>query len=428
MKISVGLLIYSLLVLLQASGADIRIVPLTRQSSSLAWTNAFSNDVCTVESTPQIGRPWRVEGNYFTTSSVGQVSIAFSPSNRFYRLLAVDISTNSPQAFGNLVNSYGVLRTIAGNGFGSVDGSNYWQASFEGGPATNAALSRPHFAMADNAGNIFIVDKDSHSVLKVTTNGTIHTVAGTHTPGNTTTASAYGTNVQLNTPNGLWVRGDGTVYVLDTGNSKVRRLGTNGVMTTLFTDGNGITGGRGLWVRDDEARAYYCDGPDVKKWVSGSSPTTINNKGFTDLGNLVVNETNAVVVTDRGASRVYRINSDGSRDPIAGSGETNAVVDGTLVLTNSLYGVRGIWYLPNRGYLLALHEGSQILYVDPSGILHIFVGGVLGAHAGDGEWFHTPGPKISEARSVSMDARGNILIVENDVGYVRMIPFSRLTP
>ena len=68
------------------------------------------------------------------------------------------------------------------------------------------------------------------------------------------------------------------------------------------------------------------------------------------------------------------------------------------------------------------------MYVDPSGIVHIFVDGVLGAHAGDGQWFYTPGPKISEARSVSMDARGNILIVENDVGFVRMIPFSRLTP
>src|SRR6266700_6555669 len=196
MKISFALLNYSLLFLLPAAGAEIQILPLARQSSFLSWKKAFSSGVCTVESTPQLGRPWRVEGNYFTTNSVGQASIGLSPSNRFYRLLAVDISSNSAEAFGDLVNSYGALRTIAGNGFGSVDGSNYWQAGFEGGPATNAALSRPHFAMADNVGNIFIVDKDSHSVLKVTTNGTLHTVAGTHTAGDTTNASAYGTNVQ----------------------------------------------------------------------------------------------------------------------------------------------------------------------------------------------------------------------------------------
>src|SRR6476660_8971397 len=102
MRTPFGLLILSLLIAFQAPGAAIKIVPLTRQSMYLAWTNAFSNGVCTVESTHRIGGPWQVEGNYFTTSSVGQASISFSPSNRFYRLLAVDISTNSPEAFENL--------------------------------------------------------------------------------------------------------------------------------------------------------------------------------------------------------------------------------------------------------------------------------------------------------------------------------------
>jgi sugar lactone lactonase YvrE len=343
--------------------------------------------------------------------------------------LAVDISANSPDAFGNLISSFGNLETIAGNGFGGVDGFNYWQPSFEGGPAINATLSRPHFAMADNAGNVFIVDKDSHSVLKITTDGTLHTVIGTHTPGDTGGSPTPGTSVQLNTPNGLWVRGDGTVYVLDTGNGKVRRMDPSGIVTTLFKDNGGIIGGRGLWVNEAEDRAYYCDGPNVKKWRPSSGINAINNKNFVDLGNLVVDSAGSVVVTDRGANRVYRINGDGTRDPIAGTGGTNAVVDGTAVLDNGLYGVRGIWYLPNGGYLLALHEGSQILYVDPAGVVHIFVDGAPGnAHSGDGAWFHTPGLKISEARSVSMDSRGNILIVENDSGYVRRIVFRRLTP
>src|SRR5947209_3642934 len=89
-----------------------------------------------------------------------------------------------------------------------------------------------------------------------------------------------GTEVQLNAPNGLWVRGDGTVYVLDTGNGKIRRLETNGVMTTLVADGNGITGGRGLWVRDAEGLGYYSDNPNVKKWVSAGSLSTLNSKSF----------------------------------------------------------------------------------------------------------------------------------------------------
>ena len=111
------------------------------------------------------------------------------PSNGFFRLLAVNISTNTPQAYTNLVQSYGILHTIAGNGDAGYsdpgeDVTNYWQPGFEGGYATNAALSRPHFAMEDNFSNVFIVDKDSDSVLKVTPDGRIHTVAGTHAIGN----------------------------------------------------------------------------------------------------------------------------------------------------------------------------------------------------------------------------------------------------
>src|SRR5205085_9141065 len=154
---------------------------------------------------------------------------------------------------------------IAGKGQFNQDGSNFWQASYEGGPATKANLSRPHFAMADRAGNIFSADKDSHSILKVTPDGRIHTVAGTHVGGDNGDGPAAGTSLQLNFPNGEWVRSDGTVYILDTGNSKIRKLDTNGVMTTLFSVGSGIAIGRGLWVKDDESLCYFCSGTELRK-------------------------------------------------------------------------------------------------------------------------------------------------------------------
>ena len=150
---------------------------------------------------------------------------------------------------------------------------------------------------------------------------------------------------------------------------------------------------------------------------------------FVDPGNLLIDSDNNLVVTDRGGNRVYRVNADGSRDPIAGNGTTNNVVDATPALNNGIYGVRGIWFLPNKGYLLATHEGSQILYVDPAGIIHVFVNGSQGnTHSGDGQWFYGPTPKIAEARSVTLDNSGNILIVENDAGFVRRIRFQRLIP
>ena len=54
--------------------------------------------------------------------------------------------------------SYDILETIAGIGEFRSRGTNGWKERFEGQPATEAELSRPHFAMRDAAGEIWITD------------------------------------------------------------------------------------------------------------------------------------------------------------------------------------------------------------------------------------------------------------------------------
>jgi hypothetical protein len=417
-------------ILAQAAGNNFQISAINL-NGQITWTNAFASGVCTVEAASQINgqTAWVPQQNYFTTNSAGAGGVPLAPGNYFFRLLAVDVSTNAPLAFTNLVQSYGLLHTIAGSGTDAgVDGSNYWQPSFEGGYATNAALSRPHFAMEDNFSNVFIVDKDSDSVLKVTTDGRIHTVAGTHAIGNGPDTSTIATNVAMYLPNGLWVRGDGTVYVLDTGNGKVRRLDPDGMMITLFTDPNGISGGRGLWVKNDESLIYYSSKNHLRQWTPGGGSVNLNSQ-FNDLGNIIISGTN-LVVTDRSDNTVWLVTTNnGTRTLLFGNGGTNLVVDGTLAVTNALYGVRGVWQPPVGGYFLATDYAAQLLYVDMAGVIHIFVNGYADTHAGDGQWFYSPNSyKFGQLRSVSMDNQGNLLIVENDIGYVRRIDFQRLTP
>jgi hypothetical protein len=399
----------------------------------VCWTNAFPTGVCTAESASTPEGPWVPLLCSFTTGSAGQAALALPPQNTFCRLLAVDVSAGNPGGFNNLTRSFGNLHTVAGSGNdGGVDGDNYWQTGFEGGFATNAALSRPHMALADRSGNLFIVDKDSHSVLKVTPDGRIHTVAGTHTRGNGPDGPTPGTSVALSSPNGLWLGGDGVVYVLDTGNGKVRWLDTNGVMTTLFTDHSGITTGRGLWVKDDRTLAYFGDGQNLNQWTPVGGIQTVNKSSFNDLANFIVEAAGDLIVTDRGANQVYLLPMSGANAGyparLFGNGGTNNVVDGTSASTNGLNQVRAVWPVPTGGYLLGTDQGCQVLYVDPAGILHILVNGQVGSHSGDGQWFYLPGYKVSEVRSVTMDAQGNIFIVESDFGYVRRIDFLRLTP
>lgn len=419
--------------LTRAAGTNLQITAFN-PAGQISWTNAYPVGVCTVESASQLtGTNWTCQQNFYTTNSAGQGVFTPPGSNQFFRLLAANLSTNTPLAFSNLVYAYGTLHTIAGNGdagypYPGQDVTNYWQPSFEGQYATNVALSRPHFAMEDNAGNIYIVDKDSDSVLKVTPDGRLHTIAGTHIIGDSPDTAMPGTSVNMSTPNGLWVRGDGTVYVMDTGNGKIRRLDTNGMMTTLFTDPNGISGGRGLWVRSDENLVYYASGKDLRQWTPGAGTKNLN-KGFNDLGNIIISGTN-IIATDRGGNNVWIVNTNsGASTLLFGNGNENLVVDNSRALTNSLYGVRGVWQPPSGGYFLADDYSAQFVYVDTAGILHLFVNGQQNSHAGDGKFFYAPNNLlIGQMRSVTMDNQGNLILVENDLGYVRRIDFHRLTP
>lgn len=390
----------------------------------MAWTNALVPGVCTVEKSDAVTGPWQPTRNAFTTNSAGSVLISPPVDTSFHRLRMVDVS-GTPAGFTNLVYSYGLLETVAGSGAGQTD-INYWLSWYEGYYAQWSALSRPHFAQADKAGNIYIADKNSHSILKVTPDGIIHTFAGTHVGGFNGEGPAAATSLQLNFPNGAWVRADGTVYVLDTDNGRVRRVNTNGIMQTLFlatSDGTALGGGRGLWVNEAETLAYFCNNTKLRRWRPSDGVKTLAS-GFVELGTLFVEPDGNILVCDRGANLVYRVTPAGVTTVIAGNGQTTGGGDGFPALETGLYGVRSVWPLPTGGLLLLTHDGCQLWFMDTAGVIRLLLNGAAGrTHSGDGAFFYTPWPAISEGRSVTVDYEGNILITESDWGHVRRIRF-----
>src|SRR6267142_3635958 len=173
--------LFLMLALQSVLAADLRITSPARDGS-ITWSNGFPTGVMTVETTPALGVPWTTRPTLYTSNSVGTAAIPLSASNTFMRLLAADISTNTPRHYTNLLEAYGILETVAGRGFFSTDVS-HWSNVFEGEWATNVDLSRPHTAFGDPWGNVLIVDQRSSSVLKVTPSGRLYTYAGTHTAG-----------------------------------------------------------------------------------------------------------------------------------------------------------------------------------------------------------------------------------------------------
>jgi hypothetical protein len=115
---------------------------------------------------------------------------------------------------------------------------------------------------------------------------------------------------------------------------------------------------------------------------------------------------------------------------IAGNGLTFGGGDGQLATQTALEEVRGVWCLPNGGLFVATHRSSRVWYIDTDGYIHLFLNGNRnGAHTGDGTWFYNPNEaRVSECRAVTMDYDGNLIITENDIGYIRKVEFLPFQP
>ena len=137
----------------------------------------------------------------------------------------------------------GIITTIAGG-----DRSGYFG---DGGPAIRAGLSNPSDVAVGPDGNIYIADTDNHRIRKITANGIITTVAGTGFEGYSSGGAFPGlaTQAMLRSPQEIAVADDGTIYIADTGNHRVRRVDPKGRITTIAgTPWEGFAGDGGLAV------------------------------------------------------------------------------------------------------------------------------------------------------------------------------------
>ncbi len=133
----------------------------------------------------------------------------------------------------------GVITTVAGSGPCCTNGG----FSGDGGPATSAQLSSPWGVAVNSAVNIYIADSGNNRVRKVS-GGIITTVAGNGSAG-FSGDNGQAVNAQLNFPQGLALDSAGNLYISDTNNHRIRKVATNGVITTYAGNGNCCFSGDG---------------------------------------------------------------------------------------------------------------------------------------------------------------------------------------
>lgn len=134
------------------------------------------------------------------------------------------------------------VRRIAGGVVTTVAGTGEPTRTGDGGPGTAAALHWPTALQLDADGNLYIADTFNHSVRRLAVDGTLTTVAGTGTEG-ATGDGGPAIAARLSQPFGVALDEDGTLYIGDRGNFKVRRVTPDGVIDTLA--GTGVEGATG---------------------------------------------------------------------------------------------------------------------------------------------------------------------------------------
>jgi sugar lactone lactonase YvrE len=202
----------------------------------------------------------------------------------------------------NGTNFPGLITTVAGDG----PSSNGISGSYAGdhGPATNASLNAPWGVSLDVSNNLFIADWQNSRIRKVATNGIITTVAGNGTT-NFHGDGAQATNAGLNYPRGVCVNSLGNVFICDTGDNRVRKVGTNGIITTVAGGGTNNLGDGGA--------------------ATNATLNTPTAAAVDALGNLFI--------ADTGNNRIRRVGTNGIITTVAGGG--TAMPTNGIMATNA---------------------------------------------------------------------------------------------
>ena len=281
------------------------------------------------------------------------------------------------------VNALGIISTIAGVSLAGFGG--------DGELATSARVNEPSGAVLDANQNLFIADTSNHRIRKVSPVGVITTVAGNGTPG-FSGDNGPATAAQLNGPFGVAVKSDGTLYITDTLNNRVRKVAPDGTITTIAGDGTFGFGG-------DEGPATAAK----FRWPVG----------------IVVDASGVVIIGDSNNHRIRKIRSDGSITTVAGTGTSgNGGIGGPATSAQLSYPQHLAIDASGR-LLIADAQNHSIRRVDANGIISNVAGIGFPGFGGDG------GPataaRFTVATGVATDAAGNIYIADRSNHRIRRV-------
>ncbi len=300
----------------------------------------------------------------------------------------VDAANNIYIAYNNnnrirKVNAAGIISTLAGTGSAGYSG--------DGTPATGATMNLPYDIVGDAAGNLYFTDFANNCIRKINTSGIISTVAGTGAGGFFGEGVAA-TAAQLNNPAGIAIDASGNCYFADAANSRVRKVSTAGIITTVAGTGAVGSGGDGF-----AATAATLNSP-VGVYIDGT-------------GN--------IYISDGGANRVRKVNAAGIISTFAGTGAAGYSGDGTPATGATMHYPAGIVADPLGNVYIGDRTNNCVREVNTAGIISTVAG--TGTAGFSGDHCAAAAGTLNVVLGLYQDRAANIYIADYNNARVRRI-------
>ena len=333
----------------------------------------------------------------------------------------------------------GVITTVAGTGTRGSSG--------DGGPATAAQLNAPRTMAVAADGAIYLTDTENHRIRRISPSGVISTIAGTGSAGYSGDGGPA-VAARVNNPHGIAVDADGNVYIADAPNHRIRRVDRDGIITTVA--GTGSSGYNGDGIAATSARLYYPKGvevgPDGSLYIGDANNhrvrrvdasgviTTVagtGTSGFSGDGgpataarlkfprNLAFDSAGRLYIADDENFRVRRVDTSGVITTVAGTGVAGYSGDDGPATSAQLRRVRDVAVDAAGNVYIADQENHRIRRVSPSGIITTFAGTGVTGFSGDGG--QADAARVAGPRGVAVDADGRVLIGDTGNHRIRRV-------
>ena len=319
----------------------------------------------------------------------------------------------------------------------------------DGGPATLATINDPYSVAVDVKGNVYIVDEINSRIRKVDASGIISNFAGTGSTAGFNGDGIAATAANLSSPGGIAVDKIGNLYIVD--DSRIRKVDTAGIITTIA--GNGILGfmgdggpataaeissGSGI-VLDQLGNIYFPDILRIRRIDTNGIITTIAGNGsggnsgdggpatdaqiYVATSGMAIDSSGNLYFADGLYCNIRKVNTAGIISLYAGTStrtDCGFYGNGGPVTAARFHGPGGLAFDKWQNLYVCDFENSVIRKISSAGIITTFAGtDTVAGYSGDGGL--AINAKLNGPVDIAIDSAGNIFFAEQTSNTIRKI-------